>query len=199
MGDTMSPAATAEILVARLRESAAVKLAAAGQDAVISAAVEAAEMLVGSLRSGGKLLFLGNGGSSMDAGHLAAELVGRFYLERDALAAVSLADSTAAMTAIGNDYGYSEVFARQIEALGRAGDVVVALSTSGNSLNVVRALEVSRALELRTVAITGTPGGLVAECADVAIRVPSTDTPRIQECSVAIGHTLCELVERALA
>ena len=157
---------------------------------------EAAARVVESLRAGGKVLFFGNGGSSTDAGHLAAELLGRFYADRRPLAAVNLADNTAAMTAIGNDYSYDEVFSRQVRALGVRDDVAVGLSTSGNSANVVRAIEEAAGLGMRTVAFTGASGGKLASVAELCVRVPSDDTPRVQEMCMLLGHTLCEIVER---
>jgi D-sedoheptulose 7-phosphate isomerase len=165
---------------------------------VLAAAAQAADALTASLRSGGKAIFFGNGGSSMDAGHLAAELVGRFYVDRPALAAVSLADSTAALTAIGNDYSYDEVFARQLSGIARIGDVAVALTSSGDSGNVVRALEMAKDLGLMTVALTGASGGKVAGIVDICIRVPTDDTPRVQELCMLLGHTMCEFVESEL-
>lgn len=161
-------------------------------------AVEVARQMIGSLRSGGKVIFFGNGGSAQDAGHLAAELMGRFAFDRPGLAAISLPDATAAMTAIGNDYSYDEVFARQVLAVGCAGDVVVGLSTSGNSPNVVRALEAAGQAGMTTVALTGARGGKVAGLAGICIRVPSDDTGRIQEACLHLGHTICEMVEAAL-
>jgi D-sedoheptulose 7-phosphate isomerase len=154
--------------------------------------------MLGCLRSGGKVIFLGNGGSAQDAGHLAAELMGRFAFDRPGLPAISLPDATAAMTAIGNDYSYSEVFARQVLAVGRAGDVVVGLSTSGNSVNVVRALEAAAEAGMTTVALTGESGGKAAAAAQLAIRVPSDDTARVQEACLHLGHSICEMVEAAL-
>lgn len=159
---------------------------------------EAAGRVVDCLNGGGKVLFFGNGGSASDAGHLAAELLGRFFVDRRPLAAVALADTTAAMTAIGNDYGYLEVFARQVRALGRPGDVAVGLTTSGTSGNVVRGLEAAREIGLVTVALTGESGGKLLDLADICIRVPSEDTPRVQELCMLLGHTLCEIVEREL-
>jgi D-sedoheptulose 7-phosphate isomerase len=165
----------------------------------LAATADAAGRITDSLRAGGKVLFFGNGGSASDAGHLAAELLGRFALERRSLAAACLSDHTAAMTAIANDYGYDEVFARQVAGLGGPGDVAVGLSTSGSSPNVVRGLEAARELGLVTVALTGASGGKVAAVVDVCIRVPTEDTPRVQELCMLLGHTLCELVERELA
>jgi D-sedoheptulose 7-phosphate isomerase len=134
----------------------------------------------------------------MDAGHLAAELLGRFYYDRPSLPSVSLADSTAAMTAIGNDYSYDEVFARQVRGLGAAGDVLVGLTTSGNSRNVVEALRTGRELGMVTVALTGAQGGAVADVADICVQVPTSDTPRVQEACMHLGHSVCEIVEATL-
>lgn len=187
----------AELARSRLRDDIANKSAML-EGAYAELVVAVADRIVESLLAGGKVIFFGNGGSSMDAGHLAAELLGRFYLDRPSLPAVSLPDSTAAMTAIGNDFEYAEVFARQLRGLGRAGDVAVGLSTSGNSANVVRALEAAREVGMYSVVLTGAAGGKVAGLADVAIAVPTDDTPRVQESCMHLGHTICELVERAL-
>jgi D-sedoheptulose 7-phosphate isomerase len=165
------------------------RLATAG--ALIDAVVDA-------VAAGRTVFFFGNGGSSADAQHLAAELLGRFYRDRTALPSVSLADNVAAVTAIANDYAYEEIFSRQLRGLGRPGDVAVGLTTSGNSMNVIRALEVARELGLLTVAFTGAGGGKAAEVADHVFRAPSTDTPRIQEAHQLVGHTLCEAVEARL-
>ena len=147
---------------------------------------EAARLLAGTLEGGGKILLFGNGGSAADAQHLVAELVGRFAEERRALAAVALTADPATLTALGNDYGYERVFARQIEALARAGDVLFAISTSGNSANVVRAAETARAQGCSVVALTGAGGGQLARHADVIVRAPATVVARIQEV-----HALC--------
>jgi D-sedoheptulose 7-phosphate isomerase len=160
--------------------------------------VEVARLIIDCLRADGKVIFFGNGGSAQDAGHLAAELMGRFAFDRPGLAAISLPDATAAMTAIGNDYSYDEVFARQVVAVGRPGDVVVALSTSGNSVNVVRALEAASHTAMRTVALTGSSGGKMAGLAEICIRVPSDTTGRVQEACMHLGHTICEMVEAAM-
>ena len=165
----------------------------------VAATAAAAGRSADSMRAGGKVLFFGNGGSAADAGHLAAELLGRFLLERRALAAACLSDHTAAMTAIGNDYGFDEVFARQVAGMGRPGDVAVGLSTSGNSANVVRGLETARDCGLVTVGMTGAGGGKLAGLVDVCVRVPSEETPRIPELCRLRGHILCELVEAELA
>lgn len=185
------------VLRARVAESIEAERRLFDSDAVRLTA-EAAGRVVDCLAAGGKVLFFGNGGSASDAGHLAAELLGRFFVDRRPLAAVALAETTAAMTAIGNDYGYLEVFARQVRALGRPGDVAVGLSTSGTSENVVHGLTTARELGLVTVAFTGASGGKLLDVADVCVRVPSEDTPRVQELCMLLGHTLCEIVEREL-
>jgi D-sedoheptulose 7-phosphate isomerase len=186
-----------ELVQARLGDAISVKQNMLNAECV-SQAVTVASALIASLRNGGKVLFFGNGGSSMDAGHLAAELAGRFYRDRPGLGGVSLSDSTAAMTAIANDYSYDDVFARQVRGLGRPGDVVVGLTTSGNSGNVLEAVRVAQEMGLYTVALTGRSGGKIADVVNVCIRVPSNDTPRIQEACMHLGHTICEIVEQEM-
>jgi D-sedoheptulose 7-phosphate isomerase len=166
---------------------------------VVGAVVRAVDLIVGALRDGGKVLAFGNGGSAADATHFAAELVGRYLLERDGLPAISLSDNASALTAISNDYGYERVFARQVEALGRPGDVALGISTSGRSANVLAGLTAARAGGLATLALTGGDGGSMRDAADVCIAVPSAETPRVQEGHTLVAHVLCELVERALA
>ena len=158
----------------------------------------AAELLVGSFRAGGKLLAFGNGGSAADAQHLASELAGRFDRERPGLPALALTANTSDLTAIGNDYGFERVFARLVEAHGREGDVVVALSTSGNSPNVIAGVETARARGLRSIGLVGKGGGLLASHCEVVIQVPSQVTARVQECHIAAVHVLCELVDAEL-
>lgn len=148
-----------------------------------------------SLENGGKLMFAGNGGSAADAQHWAGELVSRFYYDRPGLAAVALTTDTSILTAIGNDYGYDYVFARQIEAMGKAGDVFAAISTSGNSPNIMRAAEVARERGIKLIGFTGQAGGKLAALCDICFRVPSNETPRIQEGHEFIGHMLCALIE----
>jgi D-sedoheptulose 7-phosphate isomerase len=159
---------------------------------------EAAEAIVSSLESGGTVYFWGNGGSAADAQHLAAELSGRYLIDRPALAAVSLTTNSSALTAIGNDYGFEQVFARQLAGLGVAGDVLVAISTSGGSPNVVAAIETAHVLGMTVIGMTGLKGRRFAALCDLALVTPSDATPRVQEGHIAMGHTLCELVERAL-
>jgi len=155
-------------------------------------------VLAGVLRAGGKVLFCGNGGSAADAQHLACELVGRFRRERDALPALSLSTDPSVVTALSNDYGYEEVFARQVAAHGRKGDALVALSTSGKSANVLRALEAAGARGMVRIAFVGLGGGPVAEAADHVLRAPAQETPRVQECHILAGHILCEIAENEL-
>lgn len=159
---------------------------------------EAAAMLTEALRGGGRILVCGNGGSAADAQHVAAEFSGRFLKERQPWPAEALNANTSTLTAIGNDYGFDEVFARQVRASGRAADVLIAISTSGNSPNIVRAAEAARELEMRTIALTGAGGGKLASLADVLLAVPSSSTPRIQEGHVVLLHLLAQLVEDAL-
>src|SRR5437773_954987 len=160
--------------------------------------VQVAENIAHGLRNGNKVLFFGNGGSAADAQHLAAEFVGRFGPDRSPLAAISLSTDTSILTAVSNDYGYEKVFARQIEALGHAGDTAIAISTSGDSPSVLEALDMARSKGLFTVGFTGETGGKMNDRAEVLFRVPSRQTPRIQETHLLLGHILCELVDREL-
>jgi D-sedoheptulose 7-phosphate isomerase len=193
--DVVTP--VAERARERMAQASAIKQQMA-EEGFAEQAVEVAQVMLESLRSGGKVIFFGNGGSAQDAGHLAAELMGRFAFDRPGLAAISLPDATAAMTAIGNDYSYDEVFARQVLGVGRPGDVVVGLTTSGNSLNVVRALDAAAQAGMTTVALTGERGGKAAVTAQIAIRIPADDTALVQEACMHLGHTICEMVEAAL-
>jgi phosphoheptose isomerase len=161
--------------------------------------VEAAAAIGAALRTGGKLLLFGNGGSAADAQHVAAELVGRFQRERAALAAVALTTDTSVLTSIGNDYAFERVFARQIEGLGRKGDVAFGISTSGGSPNVVAALVAARALGLQTIALTGRDGGAVGRAATIHVNVPAQNTARVQEVHRTLLHVICDLVERSVA
>ena len=158
----------------------------------------AVEVVATALQAGKKLLICGNGGSAADAQHLAAELVGRYLRERPALPAIALSTNSSTVTAIGNDYGYDVVFERQIDAFGQAGDVVLGISTSGNSENVNRALVRARERGLATLGLTGRDGGKMAALCDVHLNVPSNETPRIQESHILLGHILCDLVEQRL-
>jgi D-sedoheptulose 7-phosphate isomerase len=174
-------------------------LDAMAADAVLCEATSAAAgACVAALRAGGKLLLCGNGGSAADAQHWAAELVSRFNYDRPGLAAMALTTDGSILTGIGNDYGYARLFARQVEALGRAGDMLLALSTSGRSPNVLEALRAARALGMGTIGFTGQAGEAMAGLCDICIRVPSASTPRIQEGHAVLGHALCAAVEAAL-
>jgi D-sedoheptulose 7-phosphate isomerase len=161
-------------------------------------ALVAAQTIAGALGSGKKLLVFGNGGSAADAQHVASELVGRFMRERAALAAVALTADTSILTSVANDYSFKQVFARQIEALGQAGDVALAISTSGESLNVVAALQVARERGLKTIALTGRDGGRVGAAAEIHVNVPDQNTARVQEVHRTLLHVICELVEDGL-
>lgn len=152
-----------------------------------------------SFRNGGKVLFFGNGGSAADAQHLAAEFTGRYSKDRSPLPALALSVNPSCVTAIGNDYGFDLVFARQIEALGKNGDVAVGISTSGNSRNVVRALEVAKSKSIHAAALTGASGGVLKNIADSMICIPSEETPRIQEWHILTGHIICEIVEQKMS
>ena len=187
--------AAEDVVRRRIEESVAVKRELLDHAGTIAAI---ADTLTDALRAGNKLIFAGNGGSAADAMHLAAELVGRFRLDRAPLPAISLSDNVSAMTAIGNDYSYADTFVRSLRGLGQSGDVLVALSTSGTSANVVAAAEAARELGIRVVGFTGAGGGRLAELSDVCLCVPSTETARIQEGYMLAAHTACELVEAAL-
>ncbi len=155
----------------------------------------ATEECVKCLRNGGKILFCGNGGSAADAQHLAAELSGRFYYDRDPLFAEALHVNTSYLTAVANDYSYEEIYARQIKAKGKKNDILIGISTSGNSENIVRAMKIAKELGMKTVGLTGETGGKMKAHSDYLINIPSTDTPRIQEAHILVGHILCELIE----
>jgi D-sedoheptulose 7-phosphate isomerase len=159
---------------------------------------EAAALVVAALRNGAKVLLCGNGGSAADAQHIAAELAGRLRRERRGLPAVALTVNPSVLTAVSNDYGYESVFARQVEALGRGGDVLIGISTSGGSPNVVRALETARGLGMATIGLFGERRGAMEAFCDIAVAAPSTDTQRIQEIHIVVGHAICEIVETDL-
>jgi D-sedoheptulose 7-phosphate isomerase len=168
-------------------------------DPLLVAQIEAAVSLaVVALRSGKKLLFAGNGGSAADAQHWAGELVSRFYFDRPGLPAIALTTDSSVLTAIGNDYGFEQVFARQVEALGQAGDVLVLISTSGRSPNILRAIAAAQAKAITVIGFTGESGGDMAAHCDVCFRIPSSDTPRIQEGHEFIGHVFCALIEAGM-
>jgi D-sedoheptulose 7-phosphate isomerase len=169
-----------------------------GSETTMRLIAAVSDALVNAIRQGNKLLLFGNGGSAADAQHIAAEFVGRFAIERAAMPAAALSANTSCVTAIGNDYGFDRVFARQIEAFGKPGDVAIGISTSGNSSNVLQGLAQARELGMTTVALAGASGGKMKDGADYCICAPSDETPRIQECHILIGHVIAELVERAV-
>lgn len=185
-------------IAGQLRETADT-LRAMSEDAALHAAMaNVASACITALRQGNKILFAGNGGSAADAQHLAGELVSRFNYDRPGLPAFSLSTDTSVLTAIGNDYGYERLFARQIEAIGHAGDILFAISTSGRSPNILNAVRVAREKGLVTIGLTGRGGGELSGLCDHCLRTPSDLTPRIQEGHIAIGHTICYLIEQQL-
>lgn len=188
-----------ELVKGRLDEATKVAASLAADAELRPRIAAAARAMVKAYADGRKAIFMGNGGSAAEATHLASELVGRYLVDRAPLAALALADNHSALTAIANDYSYEKTFARQIEAFAAPGDVVVGLSTSGRSRNVVLGLDVARRIGAVTVGMTGSDGGEVAEHCDHLLAVPSVETPRIQEAHAVIGHTLCEIVERAVS
>jgi len=195
----MRPAAAPEDLVLRrIRENAAVSEAMAADEAFQRVLREVAKAVLEALRKGKKVLFFGNGGSAADAQHLAAELAGRYQRDRQGLPGLALTTNASTLTAIGNDYDYSQVFARQIEALGGAGDIAIAISTSGQSDNVLRAVQTARSKGLKTIALTGQRGGKLKSLVDLCLCIPSEETARIQEGYMLSGHILCEIVEEEL-
>jgi len=186
------------IIVNRINESILTKQHLLNQAGIISKIQEAVEICINAFHNHNKVLFCGNGGSAADAQHLAAEFSGRFYYDREPLDSEALHVNTSYLTAVANDYSYDEVYARLVKAKGSRGDVLVALSTSGNSGNILKALEVAREKGMITIGFTGETGGKMAGMVDILLNVPSKDTPRIQECHILIGHILCELVESGL-
>lgn len=183
-------------IIQEIRESIQTKEALASQ--TCGRIAEAASLIVTRIRAGNKLILFGNGGSASDAQHIAAEFVGRYRAERRALPAIALTANSSAVTAIGNDYGFDDLFARQIPAFAKPGDVAIAISTSGNSANVVRGVEAAKRIGVLTVALTGACGGKLRELADVCVSVPSESTPRIQEAHILIGHILSGIVEDSI-
>jgi D-sedoheptulose 7-phosphate isomerase len=184
-------------IIGKLEESIRVKRAVAeNKTAEIEALVN---MIIASIRAGGKVVLCGNGGSAADAQHIAGEMVGKFLLERQALPAIALNTNTSIITALANDYGYETVFSRQVEALVNESDIVIGISTSGNSPSVIEAIKAAKVKGAKTAGMTGGSGGKLAEAADLVITVPSQVTPRIQETHITIGHIICEMVEKELA
>lgn len=181
-----------------LQDSIDVKQAVLSDQALLKNIADVTQRCVDTLQSGNKLLLAGNGGSASDAQHIAAELVGRFEVDRKGLPAIALTTNASQLTAISNDYGYEAVFSRQVEAFGAKGDLFIGLTTSGNSANVISAAEVAKSQGLTIVGMTGASGGKLEALCDVCLNVPSTNTARIQEAHITIGHILCAQIETAL-
>jgi D-sedoheptulose 7-phosphate isomerase len=181
-----------------IQQSIAVKAKIIYDTLILKEIEEIAEACTKALRNGHKIMFCGNGGSAADAQHLSAELSGRFYADRKPLAAEALTVNTSYLTAVANDYSFEDIYSRLIDGNGKEGDVLVGLSTSGNSENVVRAFETARRKNIKTAALTGESGGKLAPLSDYIIKIPSSDTPRIQESHILIGHIICEIIENNL-
>ena len=185
-----------ETVVKELEESANIKKIIAQN--LSDKIVNAAKMIIDAYKTGGKVLLIGNGGSAADAQHIAAELVGRFKLERKGLPAIALTTDTSILTALANDYGYDTVFSRQLETLANDKDILIAITTSGTSPNILKAVEIARSKNITVIGLTGGDGGKLQDVADITIAVPSDSTPRIQESHITIGHIICNLVEKEL-
>ena len=181
-----------------IEESISVKQALLADTALMERIDAAAQLITDCLHNGGKVHFCGNGGSAADAQHLAAELSGRFYFDRPPLNAEALHCNTSYLTAVGNDYGYDYIFSRLLRGTAKSGDVLVGISTSGNSKNIVKAYETAKELGVTIISLTGETGGIMKDFSDILLNVPSCDTPRIQESHIMIGHIICELVETAM-
>lgn len=186
------------IIQQRLQESIDVKNRIIGNETLIKKIEAAANLIIERIKAGGSIYFAGNGGSAADAQHLAAELSGRFYFDRQPLSADALHCNTSFMTAVANDYSYDVIYARLLSGIGRKGDVLVGLSTSGNSKNIVKAFLKAKEMGIYTISMTGEGGGEMKTLADISICVPSNDTPRIQESHITIGHIMCEIIESTL-
>lgn len=186
------------IVVNNLTESIKLKQRLLSDKRIIDSIITLSELIIDSYKNAGKVLFCGNGGSAADAQHLAAELSGRYYYDRPPLFAEALHVNTSFLTAVANDYSFEEVYERLVKAMGNKGDILIGLSTSGNSKNVINAMNQARILGMVTAGFTGIGGGVMKDYCDILFDVPSNDTPRIQECHISIGHSICELVERGI-
>lgn len=181
-----------------LEKSISVKQAIISNSELINSIQIVVSKVIEAFKNGNKVLFCGNGGSAADAQHLAAEFSGRFYTDRNPLPSEALHCNTSFITAVGNDYGYEYIYSRMMKGIGKEGDILIGLSTSGNSANIIKAFEVCREIGVTTIGMTGATGGLMKDLSDILINVPSTDTPRIQESHITIGHIICQLVEEKL-
>ncbi|HTL80438.1 MAG TPA: D-sedoheptulose 7-phosphate isomerase [Bacteroidia bacterium] len=187
-----------DLIKSKIEASVKLKSSLLKNDAILSSLVELKDAVVATYKNGGKVLWAGNGGSAADAQHLAAELSGRFYYDRPPLSSEALHVNTSYLTAVANDYSYDVVYARLVQAVGKKGDILIGLSTSGNSSNVINAMIKAKEMGILSVGFTGETGGKMKPHCDLLINIPSTDTPRIQECHMLLGHTLCEMVEMEL-
>ena len=184
------------IILKRFKESSEVKTRFLKEN--LSKLLDLIKLIAQTFEAGNKIFFFGNGGSAADAQHLAAEFVNRYVMDRPPLPAIALTTDTSILTSVSNDFAFNEIFAKQLRAIGKEGDVAIGISTSGNSSNVVKAFEVAKEMGIKTVALSGNDGGVLAKMADVSLVVSSTSTPRIQETHILIGHILCEMVEHQL-
>ena len=187
-----------ELIKQRLTASADIKLAICNDEKMVDQINGIAQVIINAFKNGNSVYFCGNGGSAADAQHLAAEFSGRFYLDRQPLPSEALHCNSSFMTAVGNDYGYENVYARLVQAIGKAGDILIGISTSGNSPNILKALTVAQTKGMITVGLAGKTGGKMAGEIDHLIKIPSNDTPRIQEAHITVGHIICEIVEATL-
>jgi D-sedoheptulose 7-phosphate isomerase len=182
----------------QIEESIKVKKLILDNDKFLKSVIETAEVCSEALKNGNKILLIGNGGSAADAQHIAGELVNRFSFERPGLSAIALTTDTSVITSISNDYGFENLFSRQIQALGRKGDVLISLSTSGTSANILKGIEEANKTGIKTIGLTGKSGGKMADLCDICLMIPSEDTPRIQEAHILVGHILCSVIENSL-
>lgn len=187
-----------EYIKDQIKKSYETKQAIYRNEVLLDAIVAVAKECVALYKTDKKTMLAGNGGSAADAQHIAAELVGRYGFDRPSIPSLALTTDTSNLTAIGNDYGYDQVFSRQLEGMGQSGDIFIGISTSGNSTNIVKAFESAKKKGIKTVALVGRDGGLMAKMADMSIIVPSDSTPRIQESHILIGHILCDIIEKEI-
>jgi D-sedoheptulose 7-phosphate isomerase len=181
-----------------IAQAISVKQQMLSDDTLLATVANCVDSIVGAFKNGNKVLFCGNGGSAADAQHLAAEFSGRFYINRDALPAEALHCNTSYMTAVANDYSYDVIYSRLIKGIGHKGDILIGLSTSGNSSNIVNAFETAKQKQMITIGFTGQTGGKMKPLSDYLLAIPSADTPRIQECHMLLGHIICQLVEEKI-
>lgn len=185
-------------IISHIQDSISVKEAILTSPDILKAINDAALVVIAAYNNGNKTLIAGNGGSAADAQHIAGEFVSRFYFDRPGIPSIALSTDTSILTAIGNDYGFEKLFSRQVEAQGKEGDIFIGITTSGNSENIIQALAVCKEKNIRSIVLTGKSGGKVAELSDICVKIPSEETPRIQESHILIGHIICCIVEEVL-